>query len=369
MVDWALHEPPTRSVAVILQKYILRGLLVTFLLTYSVVMAVFLVGTLLQLFRSFSRLGLDTVLQIIPLAACGGAVWACIIAVCPTVTLVYGRLSADHEIDAMKLCGVATIRIIWPAVLLGVLLAGGTYYVLEVAAPAANYARRMLLRDFSINLLKAPPPGKQQFPFGRFELSYLDCVDGVFQLPYITEFTNGSPDVIYTALTGHAVTTQSDAVQLILTKPTMIRREPGKKESIITSGSDVTINLPLEDFSSSDKRPDQEPIEVIKELIRKAPPGGKRTWMLIILYSRYAEALAPFLLVMISAPLGILVRHGSRMAGLGVALPPVLLYLIVHHFFHAVGEGRNIPPIVAAFAPDILLGILSVALLWKVCRR
>src|SRR5262245_13821986 len=62
--------------------------------------------------------------------------------------VVYGRLAHDNEILAIKAAGVNVLRVIWPAVLLGLLMTGVTaalYY--EVIPTTHHMMRSMFLND------------------------------------------------------------------------------------------------------------------------------------------------------------------------------------------------------------------------------
>jgi len=354
---------------VILQRYIFRELVFSFLFTFGVVMGVFLVGMSFQVFRAYSSIGMGTLIRIIPLAATSAASWAVLLAVPPSVTLVYGRLSADNEVDAMRISGIATRRMVTPALIFALFVCAGAYMIIEVAAPTANYARRMLIREFSIELLKAPPPGKQHFPFGTFELSYLDCTEGVMRMPYLTQYVDGLPQTEYTALSGRALVDENRQVRFMMNRWTAIHHEPSGRVTFASAENEYAVELPLEDFFKAEKRPENLRGKKLWQTILNEPPGRRRNWMLTGFYSRFAQSLAPLLLVLAAVPIGILVRRGSRLAGLGAALPPLLVYMVSFFIFQGMGENGRMPPAAAAFAPDAVLFLLGSSLLWGVCRR
>ena len=107
----------------ILQRYILKQLLLTFVFTISAIMAVSLLGTMFQVFRTIEGMGFDPFLKMAPLSAGYVAPWALLIAACTSTTLVYARLTSDNEIDAMRMSGIHSGRILAPAFLFGLLLA------------------------------------------------------------------------------------------------------------------------------------------------------------------------------------------------------------------------------------------------------
>jgi len=367
---------------VILQRYILRELLFIFLFTFAVVMAVFLVGMSFQVFRSYSSIGMGTLLRIIPLAATNAASWGILISIPSAVTLVYGRLSADNEIDAMRISGVATRRMISPAILFSILVCLGMYAVLDYAAPQANYAKRMLIREFSIELLKSPPPGRQYFKFDSFELSYLDCTGNVMQMPYLAQSVKGRLQTEYTALRGRATVAEgagasgSDpakserpVILMKLEKWVAVQHDEKDRVTFASAENEYQVPLPIEEFFRAKPRPENLHSWELWEVVQSMSPGHDRRWLMTAYYARFAQSMVPFFLVLVAVPIGILVRRGSRLAGLGAALPPLLVYIVTFFVFQGMGENGRVPPQVAAFAPDAALLLLGSGLLWGVCRK
>ena len=72
---------------------------------------------------------------------------------------------------------------------------------------------------------------------------------------------------------------------------------------------------------------------------------------------------------MVAMPIGILVKKGSRLAGLGASLPPLLVYLVCYFIFQGLGDKNRISPYLAAYGPDLFLAALALFLLWGIARR
>jgi lipopolysaccharide export system permease protein len=72
--------------------------------------------------------------------------------------ILFGRLSMDSEISAMKSCGISLWRLTAPLILLSILLSAICVYINCEVSPAAKYANRELLRtagvEEPINLLE-----------------------------------------------------------------------------------------------------------------------------------------------------------------------------------------------------------------------
>jgi lipopolysaccharide export system permease protein len=72
--------------------------------------------------------------------------------------LLFGRLSMDSEISAMKSCGISLWRLAAPLILLSIFFSGICIYINSEVAPVAKYANKELLRtagvEEPINLLE-----------------------------------------------------------------------------------------------------------------------------------------------------------------------------------------------------------------------
>src|SRR5881227_2616832 len=67
--------------------------------------------------------------------------------------VVYGRLSADNEILAIKAAGINILKVVWPGVLLGILMSSGTMGMYYRLIPITHaMLRSMFLNDVEESL-------------------------------------------------------------------------------------------------------------------------------------------------------------------------------------------------------------------------
>lgn len=354
----------------ILQRYILRELLVAFSFAFSVVMAVSLVGTMFQVFRAFEGLGWTLLLQVGPLAAGYVAPYALLVASATATTLVYGRMSAENEINAMRTSGIPALRILAPAVLFGLLLAVAGWALHEHATPAARDGRRRILRESILHVLKVPPPGLQRFTLGDYRLSYTDYRNGRLERPTLLKFNpDGKLGFEYHAPEG-GILVENGMPVIIMSRPRGVQFDADGTEHRFDAGSDIRVALELEDVRPNDRRLEDLPREKLERLLESGTLSPRdEAKVRTILHTRRAQSVAPFLLVLVSAPIGIFVRKGSRLAGLGAALPPLLVHFIASFAFQGMGERGRMNPALAAWAPDALLALLGLALFARLLRK
>ncbi len=64
--------------------------------------------------------------------------------------LLFGRLSMDNEISAMKACGISLWRLVAPLIMLSILFTGICVYINCEVAPEAKHANKQLLRSVGV---------------------------------------------------------------------------------------------------------------------------------------------------------------------------------------------------------------------------
>lgn len=352
----------------ILQRYILRELVVGWLFTFVTLMAVSIIGMLMQLFRSFEGGGLELLAQTLPIAMGYMAPWVLVVATCTAATLAYGRLAAENELDAMRLSGIHANRILAPAVLFGLALGGANYLIHDYVAPWAHWNLRIKNTEAARVLLKLPPPGRQRIRVGAYTLNYLDYKDGRMQDPHI-HFRDvvKQQEMEFRATSGQIVL-EEDKVVVVMSKPSVIQRDPNGERQILAEG-DVPVPMPLVDPTKGQKDADDLHSWEIPDYAARTPVRSRRQKAWTAYYTRYAQASVPLLLTLVSVAIGVLVKRGSRLAGLGAALPPILVYFVLFFVFRAMGEKGRVPPVAAALAPPAVLAALAAGLLRGVYRK
>lgn len=349
----------------ILQRYVLKELSFHFLFAFAIVMGVSLLGTTFQVFRSFEGLGLVLILKLAPLAAGHVALWALLVAGATAVTLVYGRLSAENEITAMRACGIGTFKILAPALLFALALTAAAHLVAERVTPAARHAKRVSFRESIFEVLRTPPSGIQRFSLGTYRLSYIDFKDGWLEKPSLLRFSGPALIIQYHAPRGR-IQIDGGSLKVVMSRPRYTQFDPASgQEHHFEAQSDIEVPLELDDYSNAARRTEDLPQEELWRLYHDPEtPRRTRAEIRLVLHTRYAQAAAPLLLVLVCAPIGIRVRKGSRLAGLGAALPPLMAYFISFFVAQSMGEGGRLSPVLAAWIPDLVLGAGAAVLLW-----
>ena len=127
----------------ILERYILREFLSSFLIAIGVITGILFIGSSFKLLSSVHGLDLVSIIEVSPLILPYVIIHAMPLAALIGSLNAYCRLSADREIMAMKLTGVSFTRLITPILFIGVLL---SFLSLTTNNHLAPYCRNQLNR-------------------------------------------------------------------------------------------------------------------------------------------------------------------------------------------------------------------------------
>ena len=83
---------------------------------------------------------------------------------------------------------------------------------------------------------------------------------------------------------------------------------------------------------------------------------------------RFAVPFASLVMALIAAPLGLRSHRTSNAVGMGISLILIFTYYFLAHYLDMFGESGQMPPLLAAWLPNIIAGVAGVGLLWRANR-
>jgi lipopolysaccharide export system permease protein len=105
----------------------------------------------------------------------------------------------------------------------------------------------------------------------------------------------------------------------------------------------------------------------LREYIDRLKGSGEKSMrrLLVDLYHKMALPFAPFILILLGAPLAMRNPRGGIMVGVGTSFAIVFLYYGILSLSLALGKGGILLPFVAAWLPNLLFGITGIYLIKK----
>src|SRR3972149_5489018 len=357
----------------ILQRYILKQIAVTFFIIFIAVTATVFVGFAYQMFRQYEGLGLELIVTAISTILSEIVIYPILISLAASIALTYGRLSADNELVAVSTSGVHINKVIVPAIFAGLISFLICYYLNMYVAPDAHYERRIMIRKSLVAALKSPPPGKTTLKLDNYRFSYGMYNDSVFKSPFIvvsdkdSKISDSRGSILlkeeYHAREGRITIIEGENNPAVLTliDCSYTRFYTEKKENSSNewvsrtqdgSAGEITITLEVKDVYKPKAYSDMS-LDELSDVIHSNAEKGKIRSALREIHLRISKSLAPFFLTMIVIPIGIFVKKGSKLAGLGASLPPLLVYFILMAGAEGLGKDALITPMLSAYAPII----------------
>ena len=86
----------------------------------------------------------------------------------------------------------------------------------------------------------------------------------------------------------------------------------------------------------------------------------------VALYRKLSFPFVTIVMTLIAVPFAVTIGRSGAMAGIGVGIGIALAYWVTILFFAAMGSGGVLPPVLAAWAPNLLFGVGAAYLLLTV---
>lgn len=286
--------------------------------------------------------------------------------------LVFGRLSADSEIAAMRSCGVDLIRIMaWP-LLVGVLLSGFCFYVNNEVTPPSHEARRRLTVAAGVGVgLDMLEPGRFIEDFRNMKI-WFESRSGNW-LANVIIFDRSQPGLTREIRAERAlVEARGDDILVDLYH---VRVDPYQADRPGAATADrMTHVIPdaLKVRKYEPKIKDLRLLPLLQEMgrVREDKKGGPPevavgmlSEMRFEMHRRLASACAPFCFVLIGVPLGIRAQRRESTIGVALALAVSFGFHLVQILAEAICRQPQFQPHLIVWIPVavcLMIGMLLV---------
>ena len=374
-----------------LHNYLTRELAVAIGLTVVVFTFALLAGQIIdQLQQAQAKYGLSAVViyKFLPLLLPYVLMFALPMSVITAMMLVFGKLSADNELTALRASGLSVERLLWPAFLLAV---GLTTFCLFLNTTLAPWGKEKFKEQIMLAALRDPymllTPGETT-SFGKIRI-FVGKRTG-HQIENIRVFLlDDTGRVSQTWRAGSGSLSSDTSQKKILVELHDVKVEvndlsdPTNRSKVRTGIEAATYPLELDatklmNQGSIKKKGDLTLTELLEAIgqerraIQSASAADpvasqKKLWSLTLeTEKRFSWALACLVFALLGAPLGIQTHRRETSANAGIALLLVGLYYFVTILS---GKWEDQSLIIASlwlWLPNILFTAVGAVLLWRV---
>jgi LPS export ABC transporter permease LptF/LPS export ABC transporter permease LptG len=290
------------------------------------------------------------------------------------ILVAFGRLSADMEVVAFKASGVSPLRLFRPVLVFGALIAAVTAALMIEALPRSNYAFKSLI--FEIFRRQAAVGIKERVfndDFQNFVIYVEEIAPDQIGLRHVLVADERKPDQfrVVTAREGRLLSDeQNRRVTLRLIDGTVHETTPQSLRTYRQIGFrtyDLTLSLdnPLARDAEAPKG-DREMtlVELRQSALRAAESGASPNPYRVEIHKKYAIPAACLVFAIVGVPLGIRTHRAGRWAAFVAVLPIVLFYYVFLSVGETLGDRGRIPPWLAMWGPNLVVGAVGCYLLW-----
>ncbi len=381
----------------IIIRYALREVLAPFLLALVAFTSLLVVDKVFDLTKYFVEKGISLWYMLELLFYFSPAVIVLTVPMAYLVGIVtgFGRLAADNEITAMKTAGVGIHKLIVPLLIISLALSIFMVFFMDFALPGGNKAYNRLSSDIQRkNPALVLEPGiimeEMSSDNKKWYFDSIDAETGRMKGIRIWERVTTTPKLI-TAKEGELNSFGKwTSLKLYDGKMHQADRKDPLKGYVVGSFAenelvlDISSSVERETRASNIRSRNMSIKEIrakLKEYEEKlvSPRISKEAKKSIEehlipeyrveYYKKISIPFACLVFGLVGVPLGLMVRRGGRMVGLGVGVGMITLYYAVLTAGEKIAKVGAYPAFLGAWTPNILTAVIGIILIIRTVRE
>lgn len=351
----------------ILQRYILSELWLPFLLSFVTLNFIFMAGYLVKAANLIIGRGIplmDT-LYVLLLALPEMITYTAPTSILTAVMIVFGGLSQNNEIRAIKASGIHPRMIMVPALLMGLGLSLAMFVFNDQVATNADFMMRKVTKKMLIRHPSALIEPGRFVKLSDTIVFLTKTLDGNQMHDIIAYENEGTDKPVRTIMAERGE---------IIVKPNRSELAIRLYDGSVSDAEDQSVQsiqfktyefptLGQEDIDAMQKKTRNRTLaELIlsagKENVSKDDLQQIWSWF----HQRIAFAFGSFVFVFLGIPIAILVRRGEIVLSFGIAMTAASCYYILFVGAKTLAVEGVVPPLLAFWAPNILLIFIGTRL-------
>ena len=296
------------------------------------------------------------------------------------VMLIFGRLSADHEITAMRACGISILQVVSPIMLIVFAISGFCLFMHLELSPIGLLKSRTLMRDAAVNQPMAMFEPGRPLHYGNM-IIYIDDKIGKDKLKNVQIYVVNPKDKEkvaqdITATEGVLQVDEAKKVLTIVLKNCLTINKADREVSRLVS-DELRFFFDFGESSNGANLFRAPKYMSFNELIARIRMAKKMTprnpemecSMEVELNKRIAFALSPIAFLLLGIPLAIRTNRRETSVGLflSVILAGVFFLLII--FAQSLTGYPKLYPQYLLWLPNILFQFAGAIMTYRISQR
>ncbi len=355
----------------IYRNYMLRQVLILLCITLLVFTFIFVVGNIVKLSDLIINKKVNPVLvlrlflYLIPFVIG----FTIPIATVSAMVLLFGRLSADNEINALRASGVSLMNIIFPVLALSFVLSLLTFIINDKIEPHAHYSARRLVAEMGVKQpLAYLEPGSFIDIFPGYIIFIYQLKDNFMKYVRIYQLRDDQPPRVLIAERGQVMVDEvRRKLRLKLRHVISDEVDPRRPDKFYKFVSDtyfIAFDLPKNNEGKITRKLKEHDIRTLLGIRRRYKDRGIGILPIDIeINKRLAFAFAPLVLSIFAIPLSIKTARNETSVGITVVALITTVYYFAMLGVEALSIRGVLPPYISMWLPDILFMIIGFVLL------
>jgi LPS export ABC transporter permease LptF/LPS export ABC transporter permease LptG len=361
----------------ITDRYILREIIPPFFLALLVFTFLLMIPPIMTVAEELITKGVDglTIVKIMATLLPQGLGITIPMALLLGVLIGFGRLSSDRETVALQACGVSVFRMLTPLLLLATLAAMATAYVLVVALPDANQA----FREITYRTVASRAEGEvkprvfyEDFPNVMLYAREVSNTGAGWTEVFLADTRKSDEPNVYVAERGQVILDREQRrLDIVLYNGTGHRVESNAPEMYeVQHFDELIISLDPESVfpRTGPQRgyPELTISELDAEAVRLRETGSSPHRPIMEIHRKFSIPVACFVFALIGLGLGVTSRKDGRLASFALGIAVIFAYYVIMYTAESLAKGALVSPHLAMWLPNIVMGLLGMALLiWR----
>jgi lipopolysaccharide export system permease protein len=360
----------------ILRTYILKETVGPFTLSLVVLTSIMLLGNLVKMVNLVINKGVDIVLvfksflYLIPFLLAYTIPIACLSA----VLLTFGRLSSDNEIIAIRTSGISIFKLILPLIISGLILSLILVVLNDRVIPYSHYASRKTIKQIGIRNPAAVLEAGTFIDSFQGSILFIYRIKGnkLYQIRIYQPQGEGKPTRTIVAKTGEFIAIpEENKIKLKLMDGTSDEADINNPEVFYKLNFKtyfMTLDLVKTDTGEIKKKPkDMTLKELQKEIKKMQELSIDATPLTTEYHKKISLSFSCLVFILLGFPLAIMIHKRGKSANFALAFLVVVIYYLLLIGFEALSRQGLLTPILAMWAPNIILGLLASILNYRLC--
>lgn len=362
----------------ILRNYVLREIRSNFWATLLILTFVLLAGNVFtKMMDLVLNRGVDpiAILQILAYSAPYMCVYTLPMAMLVSVLLAFGRLSADHELTAVRASGISLSRVVRPVLLLAAALSCFTFFLSDQIASQSHFKMRQISTQIG---LRSPAAALEE---GVFIKNFGDLVIFIHRIEgnilhqvRIYQPQPKGPTRTIVAERGQLIPMpEQNVIKLKLENGTTDEPDtnnPGRFYKLKFGTYFLPLDLSGFKFKSNieKKRKELTLRELWTQFRKLKSEGFVDNYVLTEIHQKIAMSLSALVLTLLAIPLGIRTHRSERSVGYAIALILGTLYWVSLIGVGAISKTGTVPPPLIMHLPNLIFAVIGGLLMKRLVR-